>query len=77
MGSLSIRKLDDEIIQGLRIKAAKNQVSMEEEARQIIREAVLAPDDLGSLLSSLFGSENGVELELHGHEQHEAISFSK
>lgn len=77
MGNLSIRKLDDETIQGLRIKAAKNQVSMEEEARRILRQAVSTPDDLGELVSSLFGSDHGVELELPAHESHQAISFKK
>ena len=42
MASLSIRKLEDETIQRLRIRAAENQVSMEEEVRRILREA-LAP----------------------------------
>lgn len=42
MASLNIRKLDDETHARLRIRAAQHGRSMEEEARQLLREA-LAP----------------------------------
>ena len=47
--SLSVRKLDDETLSRLRIRAAKHGVSMEEEARRILKDAVSAPDYLGDL----------------------------
>lgn len=75
MGNLSIRRLDDETIQGLRIRAARHNVSMEEEARRILRQAVIAPMRLGDLALQLFGVENGVELVLPTHTAHEPISF--
>jgi plasmid stability protein len=40
MASLTIRNLDDELKQLLRMQAAGNRRSMEEEARQILRSAV-------------------------------------
>jgi plasmid stability protein len=40
MGTLTIRKLDDRIKTGLRIRAAKHGRSMEEEARQILNSAI-------------------------------------
>lgn len=75
MGNLSIRRLDDETLQGLRIRAARHNVSMEEEARRILRQAVTAPLRLGDLALQLFGAENGIELGLPKHAAHEPLSF--
>ena len=41
MSSITIRKLDDEVKQKLRIQAATNGHSMEEEARQILRSGLI------------------------------------
>jgi len=75
MGNLSIRRLDDETLQGLRIRAAKHNVSMEEEARRILRQAVTAPLRLGDLALQVFGAENGIDLDLPKHVAHEPLSF--
>ena len=40
MAGLSVRKLDDETLSRLRLRAAKHGVSMEEEARRILKDAV-------------------------------------
>ena len=63
MASLSIRKLDDETVARLRVRAASHGVSMEEEARRILREAVAAPERLGDLALRMFGPRHGVDLE--------------
>jgi plasmid stability protein len=75
MGNLNIRRLDDETLQGLRIRAARHNISMEEEARRILCQAVAAPLRLGDLALQLFGAENGVELVLPKYTTHEPISF--
>jgi plasmid stability protein len=77
MGSLSIRKLDDEIIHHLRVQAAKHNISMEEEARRILRQAVTPHVRLGDLAQQLFGEENGVELQLPESQPHEPLSFTE
>lgn len=74
MASLSIRKLEDDTLQRLRIRAARHQVSMEEEVRRILRQAVMPPERLGSLAAAYFGEE-GVELELPEREVYEPVSF--
>ncbi|MEB4593160.1 hypothetical protein VSS37_19435 [Candidatus Thiothrix sp. Deng01] len=74
MASLSIRKLEDDTLQRLRIRAAHHQVSMEEEVRRILRQAVMPPERLGSLAVTYFGEE-GVELELPQREVYEPVSF--
>lgn len=44
MANLSIKKLDDDTVSRLRIRAAQHQISMEEEARRILRLAVISPN---------------------------------
>lgn len=75
MASLSIRKLDDETYDRLQKRAARYGVSMEEEARRILRRAVKAPERLGDFLVGLFGPSQGVELELPAQSPHEPIDF--
>jgi antitoxin FitA len=63
MPSLSVRQLDEETVTRLRARAASHGVSMEEEARRILKEAVSAPERLGDLARRFFGSRHGVDLE--------------
>jgi plasmid stability protein len=77
MASLSVRKLDDETISRLRIRAAKHGVSMEEEARRILKEAVSAPDNLGELALQVFGPKHGVDLQLPERSAHEALDLAE
>ena len=66
MASLTIRDLDEGLKQRLRIRAAHRHRSMEEEARQILREALAeapAPAvDLGQRIRARFSSIGGVDL---------------
>ena len=65
MASLTIRDLDDSLKKALRLRAARNGRSMEEEARQVLRRA-LAPErpapGLGSRIVGRFRSAGGVNL---------------
>ena len=67
MASITIRNLEDEVRNRLRVQAAGNGRSMEEEVRRILRKAVAPAGksrDLTSIIRSHFGPENGVDLEL-------------
>ena len=79
MASLSIRKLDNEAYEQLRIRAAHHAVSMEEEARQIIYQAISVPESISGIFRKHFGAKNGIDsLEMHDpHAPHEPISFDK
>ncbi len=77
MANLSIRRLDGKTLERLRVRAAQHGVSMEEEARQILRRTVAAPERLGELALELFGPDFGVELKLPKHPPHEPMDFSK
>ena len=76
MPSLSVRKIDDDVYERLKIRAAQRGVSMEEEVRRILRHAVAAPERLGDLAQECFGA-NGVELELPPREPHEPTRFGE
>lgn len=66
MGALSIRNLDDDVKERLRVRAAGNGRSMESEVRAILRDAVRGPDEAGLFVAMLdrFGALGGVDLEL-------------
>lgn len=77
MRGLSVRKLDDETFSRLRIRAARHGVSMEEEVRRILRDAVSAPDRLGDLALRMFGPEHGVDVQVPERAPHEPLGLSE
>jgi len=61
----------------LRIRAAEHGVSMEEEARRILKDAVSAPERLGDLAVEIFGLKYGVDLQLPARTPHEPLDLSE
>jgi plasmid stability protein len=70
MATLTIRNLDDELKSRLRIRAARHDHSMEEEARSILRTALSQPENLeeskgiGTRIRNRLNELGGVELDL-------------
>ena len=67
MASITIRNLDDDVKTRLRVRAANNGRSMEEEARLILRDAVgrkTLPRNLASAIRARIAPLGGVDLEL-------------
>jgi antitoxin FitA len=67
VASITIRNLDDELKARLRVRAAQQGRSMEEEARVLLRQALegsrAAPrPHLADLAQTLFGARHGVDL---------------
>ena len=65
VASITIRNLDDDLKHRLRVRAAENGRSMEEEVRVILRHAVSppsAPQNLGQSIHARFAALGGVEL---------------
>ena len=52
MAQLIVRNLDDDLVQRLKLRAAANGRSTEEEHRQLLRQ-VLRPEGLGEALSAM------------------------
>lgn len=67
MASITIRNLDDDVKRRLRVRAAEHGRSMEEEARDILRQVVgqpSAPRNLGQAIHARFAALGGVDLGL-------------
>lgn len=67
VAAVSVRDLNDDVKQRLRIRAAQNGRSMESEIRAILTEAVSDPraaSDLFQTMLDRFGEIGGVELDL-------------
>ncbi len=67
MASITIRNLDDDVKTRLRVRAAENGRSMEQEVRVILCEAVgrkPGSQNLASLIRARFEPLGGVDLEL-------------
>ena len=67
MAALSIRDVDDDVRDRLRVRAARNGRSMEAEIRAILADAVREPPDSPNFLMVLherFAELGGVELDL-------------
>ena len=66
MAVLTIRNLEDEVKERLRVRAARAGHSMEEEVRTILRSAVggVTGPELLKLSRELFGEKHGVDMEL-------------
>ena len=74
MANLSVRRLDEEVVRRLKARAARESVSMEEEVRRILRQAVMAEEPLGSAIRRIVG-DDGVDLELARREAYEPVDF--
>ena len=75
MANMSVRKIDDETYRGLRLRAARHGVSMEEEVRRILKAAVMAPERLGDMALAYFGPQHGVRLEMPAREASEPLKL--
>ena len=65
MASITIRNLDDEVKRRLRVRAAEHGRSMEEEARDILRQVVgqpSTPTNLGQAIHARFAAVGGIAL---------------
>ena len=68
MASITVRNLDDGLKRRLRVRAAENGRSMEQEAREILKHALeeeaVPVRNLGTALHELFRPFGGVDLEI-------------
>lgn len=78
MAALTIRKLDEDVKTRLRVRAAQNGRSMEEEARVILAGVLGEPRNTGAdLVASIrakFGPLGGVDLELPSRESSRGVA---
>ena len=75
MASLSIRRLDDEVVARLKIRAKRESVSLEEAVRRILRTAAEDEEPVGAAIRRIVGND-GYDLRLPAREAQEPIDFS-
>ena len=66
MASIIVRNIEESVKARLRVRAAKNGRSMEEEVRHILRNAIDRdpPQNLADLALEIFGEKHGIDLEI-------------
>jgi plasmid stability protein len=72
MSSITVRNLEPEVKRRLRIRAARNGRSMEDEVRLILRGAARQPESVPNLaeaIRELFAPFGGVELDIPPRER--------
>lgn len=76
MANISIRKLDDQIYQQIRVRAAHHHVSIEEEIRQILAESVAITEPISHIFQKNFGKKNGIDFEISQERKpHDPLDF--
>ena len=75
MGSLSIRRLEDETLTRLQARAKRESLSLEETVRRILRAAVMDEAPLGTAIRRIVGRD-GIDLELPKREIDNPIDFA-
>lgn len=75
MASLSIRRLEDDVMERLRMRADREAVSVEESVRRILKAAVADEEPVGAAIRRIVGSD-GYDLQLPNREAGRTIDFS-
>ena len=75
MAGLSVRRLDDEVVRRLKIRAARDGVSLEETVRRILGTAVVDEEPVGTMIRRMVGND-AFDLELPEREADVPIDFT-
>lgn len=75
LASLSVRRLDGEVIRRLKIRAQRDGLSVEETVRRILAAAVVDVEPVGAMIRRIIG-DDGIELDLPAREVDEPIDFT-
>ena len=75
MASLSVRRLDSEVVHRLKIRAERESLSLEETVRRIRRSAVVDEEPVGAMIRRIVG-DDGFDLDLPAREVDDPIDFT-
>ena len=75
MASLSVRRLDSEVVRRLKIRAERESLSLEETVRRILRSAVVDEEPVGAMIRRIVG-DDGFDLDLPAREMDDPINFT-
>ena len=75
MASLSVRRVDDEVIRRLKVRARRDGLSMEETVRRILTNAVVDVEPAGVMIRRIVG-DDAFDLDLPAREVGDAVDFT-
>ena len=75
MASLSVRRLDGEVIRRLKIRAQRDGLSLEETVRRILADAVVDEEPVGTMIRRIIG-DDAVDFDLPAREVEDPIDFT-
>ena len=75
MASLSVRRLDGEVIRRLKIRAQRDGLSVEETVRRILADAVINVEPAGALIRRIIG-DDAIDFDLPAREVDDPINFT-
>ncbi len=75
MASLSVRRLDGEVIRRLKIRAQRDGLSVEETVRRILADAVINVEPAGAMIRRIIG-DDAIDFDLPAREVDDPINFT-
>ena len=75
MASLSVRRLDSEVVRRLKIRAERESLSLEETVWRILQSAVVDGEPVGAMIRRIVG-DDGFDLDLPAREVDDPIDFT-
>ena len=75
MASLSVRRLDGEVIRRLKIRAQRNGLSVEETVRRILANAVVDVEPAGAMIRRIIG-DDAIDFDPAAREVDDPIDFT-
>jgi len=75
MASLSVRRLDGEVVRRLKIRAQRDGLSVEEAVRRILADAVVDVEPAGAMIRRIVG-DDAIDFDLPAREVDDPIDFA-
>ena len=75
MASLTVRRLDGEVVRRLKIRAQRDGLSVEETVRRILADAVVDVEPAGAMIRRIIG-DDAVDLDLPARDIDYPIDFT-
>ncbi len=75
MASLSVRRVDGEVVRRLKMRAQRDGLSVEETVRRILADAVVDVEPAGAMIRRIMG-DDAIDLDLPAREVDDPIDFT-
>ena len=75
MASLSVRRVDGEVVRRLKLRARRDGMSVEETVRRILAEAVVDVEPAGAMIRRIIGGD-AIDFDLPAREVDDPIDFT-